>query len=160
MATSRQTKSSAERGESSQAVSDEVAVHEAENLYRTGRNVDLVEFVESIQTPLDVNARVRLQVLSGMAKFDLGNVVAAIVDLRSASEAASSGDLRLQFSATFAQFLRESDFLGPEELIPHLTRLRQLASMVGDRQSLAALHLASREGRGLPRTLHERAPTP
>ena len=142
MAPSRQSKTSVNPKESTKGDPDEVLLHEAESLYRAGRNSDLVKLIDSVPTSLGLTAKVRLKVLGGMAKFDIGDVVASIADLRSATEAAGSGDLKLQFSTTFAQFLRESDFLGPEELIPHLTKLRQLASMVGDRTSLAALHLA------------------
>ena len=50
--------------------------------------------------------------------------------------------LAARFGATFAHFVRESDFLDPIEVIPYLTRLRQLASQVGDVDALASLHLA------------------
>ncbi len=77
-----------------------------------------------------------------MARFDLGDVVGSISELRRASAVSQCAGVQVQFSSTFAHFLRESDFLNSDSLIPHLTNLRQLATRVVDAESSASLHLA------------------
>jgi DNA-binding NtrC family response regulator len=118
------------------------ALETAETLYRTGKSHELVQFIGGLPAGGDLELQVRLQVLSGMAHFDLGQATRAISDLRRASETSLQAGLQTQFSTAFAHFIKESDFLEPNALIPLLTRLRQLASSVGDSESLASLHLA------------------
>ena len=93
-----------------------------------------------------------------MARFDLGDVVGSIADLRDASDCSQTVAAFVQFAAAFAHFLRESDFLRLATAIPHLTQLRQLASRAGDAESLASLHLAVARVEGLSRSLSD-APT-
>jgi hypothetical protein len=84
-----------------------------------------------------------------MARFDLGDVIGSIADLRNASAAAESAGIRFRFAAAFAHFLRESDFLQPSALLPLVAKLRQLAARAGDAESLASLHLAVARVEGL-----------
>jgi DNA-binding NtrC family response regulator len=116
-------------------------VGEAEDLYRTGQNAELIRFVNGLPTADDATSQ-RLLVLRAMAKFDLGDVVDSISDLRTANSSFGSVGASGQFHAAFAHFVREVDFLSPTDAIPHLTRLRQFASQVGDTDSLSSLHLA------------------
>ena len=118
------------------------SVHDAHSLYRSAKNSQLLSFVAGFNLPFGTEASVRLTILKGMARFDLGDVVQSVADLKAAVDEARGLPVGTQFAATFALFLRESDFLGPEQVIPHLTRLRQLASRAGDASSIAALHLA------------------
>ena len=116
-------------------------VGEAQRLYRSGKNSDLLGL--SGGEPLaGSEAAVRLGILRGMARFDLGDVVGSIADLSAAVDESRALPASVQFAATFALFLRESDYVGPDGVIPHVTQLRQLASRAGDAASLAALHLA------------------
>jgi len=117
-------------------------LREAQDLYRSAHNHQLLNFLESASFPAGSENAVRLAILRGMAWFDVGNVVQSIRDLDSSiAESRNLGD-SVQFGASFAQFVRESDFLAAEEVIPRLSRLRQLASQAGDVKSLASLHLA------------------
>src|SRR5688572_31942620 len=59
-------------------------VGEAEDLYRTGQNAELIRFVNGVPTADDATSQ-RLLVLRAMAKFDLGDVVDSISDLRTAN---------------------------------------------------------------------------
>jgi hypothetical protein len=59
-------------------------IGEAEDLYRTGRNAEVVQFVNGVSLSDDATSQ-RLLVLRAMAKFDLGDVVASISDLRAAN---------------------------------------------------------------------------
>ena len=77
-----------------------------------------------------------------MASFDLGDVVGSLQILLAVTEEAKQHQHNLQFEATFALFLRAADFWPSEELLPVLVRLRQLAALAGNAQSLSALHLA------------------
>jgi DNA-binding NtrC family response regulator/tetratricopeptide (TPR) repeat protein len=77
-----------------------------------------------------------------MALFDIGNAIQAIGTLQEAVEVSRRCSSALQFASAFALFVRESDFQAPVEVIPGLTRLRLLASLVGEAHSLTGLHLA------------------
>ena len=129
----------AERAVSDSKVSEEASsvVRDAQALYRAAKNSQLIELIGNGLPPLDKAASVRLRILKGMASFDLGDAVQSISDLTAAVEESRGLAPSAQFTATFALFLRESDFLGPEEIIPRLTQLRQLASLVGDAGSIA-----------------------
>ena len=117
-------------------------VDEIEALYRSGDNVGVLGRLNSDTAGIEPDSALRLKVLGAMAKFDLGNVTDSISDLRQAMSSETGTSLPARFAATFAHFVRESDFLDPIEVIPYLTRLRQLASQVGDVDALASLHLA------------------
>ena len=113
-----------------------------ESFYRSGRLQEVIETVSSVDLArLDPGEHSRVLLLQGMALYDLGDAVGAIHCLRSASEGADV-DPKLAFEIVFALFLRLSDFSDPQELIPRLADLRQLASHVGDVRSLGSLHLA------------------
>ena len=116
-------------------------IRDAEDLYRTGQNRELIQFARSAPK-CDEQTEQRLLVLGAMAKFDVGDVVGSIDDLRRANSFFGNAPPTAQFYAAFAHFVREVDFLGPADAIPHLTRLRQFACRVGDTDSLSSLHLA------------------
>jgi DNA-binding NtrC family response regulator len=78
----------------------------------------------------------------GMALSDLGDALAAISKLTAVVEMSPLGPDDLRFAAAFALFVRKADFQAPEEALPALTQLRQLATSLGDARSLAGLHLA------------------
>jgi DNA-binding NtrC family response regulator len=77
-----------------------------------------------------------------MALFDLGECVQGVSQLLAAENASKTAEADLQFAAAFALFVRQSDFQAPEDALLGLSRLRQLATIAGDAQSLAGLHFA------------------
>jgi len=126
-----------------------VLVREAQELYRAAKNSELLRLVESNRNPTSDEPGVRLRLLEGMARFDLGDVVRSLEVLRIAVDEAKDLEIGTQFAGCFAQFLRRSDFFGPEALITDLTNLRQLAAKAGNTGSMAALHLAVARVEGL-----------
>src|SRR5688572_9412943 len=142
MATRPTGKSSASGGPTSGTSSSD-HLTQAESLYRSGRNTELLASLDgegSQSGPSE--AGVRVSMLRGMALFDIGRIVDSIGVLTAAHKASESCTSSLQFLSAFALFVRKADFEAPDELLPGLTRLRQLASLVGDARSLASLHLA------------------
>ena len=118
-------------------------VAEAESLYRSGRTREAVEYIDDTKlSGCDPDAAVNLLTLRGMSLFDAGNAIRAIATLSDAVEMSRRCSSQRQFATAFALFVRESDFQAPVEVIPGLTRLRQLASLVGEAHSLTGLHLA------------------
>jgi DNA-binding NtrC family response regulator len=83
-----------------------------------------------------------------MALYDLGQVRTGLAILEHADEI-SRHEPRANLEVNFALFLRLSDYCQPKELVTILGRLRQLASQLGDAQSLGALHLAVARLEGL-----------
>ena len=83
----------------------------------------------------------RFAILHGMALFQLGDVCSALDRLRSGVAFSSGGPPELQFSAVLSLFSRESQFQSPDESIPGLSRLRQIATSLGDAVSIGSLHL-------------------
>ena len=51
---------------------------DAQDLYRTAKNRDLLRLLETAPAPSDKETVVKLQTLQGMALFDLGDVVASL----------------------------------------------------------------------------------
>jgi hypothetical protein len=109
----------------------------------------LLRLLEASRGAISGEFRVRLLLLEGMARFDLGDVVHSLQVLAIAVEEAKDFDVQTQFAGRFAQFLRRSDFFEPDALITDLTKLRQLAAKAGDTGSIAALHLAVARVEGL-----------
>ena len=62
--------------------------------------------------------------------------------MRQATEISQYCSKQLQFGSAFALFVREADFQSPDDALPLLSRLRELAALNGDAESLAGLHLA------------------
>ena len=117
-------------------------LEEVEQVYRQGQTVRLLEMTaDGADWGLSPTDSARLLVLRGMAMFDVGDIVGSLAALTEATVRSSSPEQQL-FQATFALLLRASDFYSPEELLPTVSRLRQLAAKIGDAESLASLHLA------------------
>src|SRR6187455_16553 len=111
-------------------------IREVEQLYLQGQTSRLLAITADTTTwALDPSDADRLLVVRGMAMFDVGDVVSSLATLTEASTLGSSDDQQ-RFKATFALLLRASDFSPPEELLPIVSRLRQLAAKVGDAESL------------------------
>src|SRR5215472_13020648 len=124
------------------APSDAVVSH-AESLYKAGRVREALAVCEHNGSPTTtVGSLIRLNILRGVALFDLGECVQGVNQLVEADIASRSSDHALQFAAAFALFVRQADFQAPDEALLPLSRLRQLASVAGDAQSLAGLHFA------------------
>jgi len=117
-------------------------VLDAESLYRAGKLSDVIDSSESANWQLDSDSSIRFLVVRGKALFDAGNVLESIAVLKSALEESRRASAAIQFNVAFTLFVRESDFQSPEEVVPWLVRLRQLACRSGDARSLAGLHLA------------------
>jgi DNA-binding NtrC family response regulator/tetratricopeptide (TPR) repeat protein len=84
---------------------------------------------------------VSVDLLHGMALFELGDANSAIARLTTAVKASEGCPADLQFAATLALFSRESQFLSPEDAVPRLSTVRQLATSIGDAPSIGNLHL-------------------
>jgi DNA-binding NtrC family response regulator/tetratricopeptide (TPR) repeat protein len=107
----------------STTVGDALALSPTEQLFREGRTREVVQLLRVASPSPDPRERSRQATLAGMAMFELGQVIEA------------------RFEATLALFSRESQFQSPEELLPSLSKLRQLASSAGTVTSLGQLHL-------------------
>ena len=117
---------------------------QADNAYRSGCNFRVLDILRNLDSAgLDDNQSVRCRVLRGLAEYDLGDVISSVSTLRSAVAGVKNCSLDVQFQASFSLFVRETDFLAPEQVLPSLSRLRQLAAAAGDARSLAGLHLAA-----------------
>ena len=115
----------------------------ADRQFWAGRTTEVLVSVDSIQpAALDASTGVRLRLLRGMASFELGFATDAIASFREALLLAESCAPTVRFGAALALFSRESQFQSPDEALPSLSRLRQLATMLGDAGSLGHLHLA------------------
>jgi len=118
-------------------------VNRAESLYKAGRTHDALSACdEGIGSALEPGSAIRLGILRGMALFDLGDCVGAVSQLLTTELTSRTAESDLQFAAAFALFVRQSDFQAPEDALLGLSRLRQLATIAGDAQSLAGLHFA------------------
>jgi DNA-binding NtrC family response regulator len=117
-------------------------VQAAQTLYRSARNLDLLRLLETADLEHGSEDSVRISILRGMAWFDVGHVVRSLSELESAVSEARNLAPSIHFAAVFAEFLRSSDFLAADQVIPKLTLLRQLAAQAGDARSLSSLHLA------------------
>jgi transcriptional regulator with PAS, ATPase and Fis domain/tetratricopeptide (TPR) repeat protein len=130
----------------------------AERQYRSGQTVEAIASCDEARNlKLDSESATRVDILHGMALFETGDCVGGIDQLAAAQESARHTHPRLQFAAAFALFIRQADFQSPDDSLIGLSRLRQLATVAGDADSLAGLHfaLARLEGyRGLPASAH------
>jgi DNA-binding NtrC family response regulator len=123
--------------------SADALVNRAESLYRAGRTREaLLACDQTVGSALEHESAVRLGILRGMALFDLGECIQGVSQLLEAENTSRAAEPDLQFAAAFALFVRQSDFQAPEEALLGLSRLRQLATIAGDAQSLAGLHFA------------------
>ncbi len=118
-------------------------------LFRAGRNNEILHCLRDTDfASFDSGTRSQLHVKLGAALYDVGDLTGAISTLRAGLEQARSAPVPLQFAAAFALFNREADVHSPEEVLPALSQLRQLAASLGNSEALGALHLAvaRREG--------------
>ena len=122
---------------------------EAERLYRTGQARDLLDVSASAEHHnIKGIEGTRLAIVRAMAQFDVGDVTTSLQSLGALTLDESNEDAA-RFEACFALFLRTSDFATPDDLLPDLTTLRQLAAKRGQARSLASLHLAVARLEGL-----------
>ena len=111
------------------------------DLFSAGRVRELTNnYQDTLQELTNKVSRVRVLLTVGMGHYELGHVVDSLAVLREAYETARTEGLDLQFQAALALFSRESQFQTPEETLPALSRLRQLASSLGERTSVGGLH--------------------
>jgi DNA-binding NtrC family response regulator len=96
---------------------------------------------EAAKRAENIDAKVKLKTLEGMALFELGDVVEAIRVLGETCDTAIEASSGTEFSAALACFSRQSQFLSPDDALPSLSRLRQLAASNGSAVSLGSLHL-------------------
>ncbi len=124
------------------ALPDEPGLAEAQRLYRDGRVREIVDlFPREAGIEAASGSSPRLRIVLAMARFDLGDVTSSIDGLEAIIRDLPESS-RVRFDARLALFLRSSDFQSPEELLPGLTELRQLAARNGTAKILAGLHLA------------------
>jgi len=113
----------------------------AEALFGLGDTVQVDSLLTAqIAVPKD-EAEIRATIIHGMALFELGEVTRSIERLRQAADAGRHLGQTLEFGTALALFSRESQFQAPNEALPALSRLRQLAALVGDATSIGGLHL-------------------
>jgi hypothetical protein len=130
----------------------------AERQYRSGLTKEAVGTCDEARAAgLDLESAARADILRGMALFETGEPGRGIEQLIAAQESAKHTNPKVQFAAAFALFVRQADFQSPDDSLVGLSRLRQLATVAGDPDSLAGLHfaLARLEGyRGLASSAH------
>ena len=140
--------------------SDPTNAASVETLFRSGKIRQLTRTAASFSDAHpDIESRLRITLATGMALFELGDVVAAIETLRVTLKEATANCPKLEFPAVLALFSRESQFQSPIEALPVLSRLRQLASSIGEPSSLGGLHfvvarLEAQRGHGMNARRH------
>lgn len=121
---------------------DNQAIFEAQSAFEHGNVGSAAEIatkeLERTDNPTDF---ARLTLIKAMAEFEQGSAVGAIKQLRELAALAANLGEEFEFSATLALFARESQFLAPQEAVPTLSRVRQLAARLGNPVALARLHL-------------------
>ena len=130
------------------------------DLLSAGRVRELTKnYQDTPRNLTDKASRVRALLMLGMGHYELGNVSDSLAVLREAYEEATAERLDLQFQVALALFSRESQFQTPEETLPALSRLRQLASSLGERISVGGIALRRCSSGGTSRSLHRRSAT-
>jgi transcriptional regulator with PAS, ATPase and Fis domain len=129
--------------------SPEEAVQQAQEFFRAGRSDAALRCLDG--TDLQVappEVQVRASLTKGSALYDLDNIDAAVAILNVACQQSRDTSVETQFAAALALFTRQCEFQSPEEALPILSELRQLAASSGSPDALSALHLvvARREG--------------
>src|SRR5579862_349308 len=109
-------------------------------LFRTGKMLDVCALAEA-RSNRDSAESVPVAVSHGMALFELGAVCEAVVVLEDATANARTVSPSLECRSMLALFSRASQFQSADEMLPMLSRLRQLVSMVADTSSIGSLHL-------------------
>jgi transcriptional regulator with GAF, ATPase, and Fis domain len=130
-------------------IDPEQAIREAQEFLRSGQSDAALRCLDETDLKAaSAELLVRAHLTRGSALYDLDHVDAAIDVLRVACQQARDAPVDAQFAAAFALFTRQCEFQSPEEALPALSELRQLASSSGSPEALAALHLvvARREG--------------
>ena len=135
---SRPIGSRSKRGRTASAAENGPLVAEAEALFREGRTRAVVEFADT-HPNRDLPSRVLT--VAGMALYELGLVTSSIGKLRAGFAKSGDGSASEQFEAALELFSRESQFLAPDEALPLLSDLRQLATRAAGPRSLGQLHL-------------------
>jgi DNA-binding NtrC family response regulator len=134
------------RGQAGQAEmgpdpSDQFASH-AEELLRSGDPAGAATYsLAHVTSSVSAATRSRLLGVRGMALFEQGIVGEALSCLRDGVAAAETCTRKVHFGSALALFSRESQFQAPDEALPALSRLRQLATLIGEAEPLGALHL-------------------
>jgi transcriptional regulator with PAS, ATPase and Fis domain len=117
-------------------------LREVEALFWSGKTREVGVAVSKINpVGLDATIGAQLAILHGMALFQLGDALVGNEKLREAVALSQNGPRSAHFSAVMALFSRESQFQAPDESLPALSRLRQLAFGLGDAVSMGSLHL-------------------
>jgi DNA-binding NtrC family response regulator/tetratricopeptide (TPR) repeat protein len=125
-------------------------LRDVEALYRAGLCAEVLSNTDdNMLNSLGSSERLQAFLVRGMALFDLGDAVGSLELLEKVVGESRQHRSDLQFTATFALFVRATDFLAPSALLPVLVNLRQLAAQIGDAPSLAGLHLAVARLEGL-----------
>jgi transcriptional regulator with GAF, ATPase, and Fis domain/tetratricopeptide (TPR) repeat protein len=125
-----------------QSENDFSCLETAERLFRLGRPAEIGPYIEQLnRAALSPETVVRLAIVHGTALFELGDAIAAEEQLQRAVDLSVECSSELQFASALSLFSRQSQFLAPEEGLSPLSRLRQLATTVGDATALGNLHL-------------------
>src|SRR5262245_45784565 len=120
----------------------ESVLAKAESLFAAGKTVELDSLLVGNSDEVTPDATgIRTAMLHGMALFEAGDVCRSLDRLRLAVLVSKGSGAESEFSAALALFSRESQFQAPNEALPALSRLRQLAASAGDANSLGGLHL-------------------
>ena len=114
---------------------------DAEALLRSGRIRESIALANSRTADFELELSNDLDSVVGRALFELGEVKDAISVLRRVLTNSQNLSPRAQFTAALNLFSRESQFQSPDEALPLLSTLRQLAPITGEALSLAGLHL-------------------
>src|SRR5438552_13578718 len=102
---------------------------EAELLYKTSRPSEVEALLRNTNLDtLDDESRARLLIVWGLALSDIGDVLLAVEKLQEAADRTVRKPSALHFWAAFNLFVRQADFQSPDESLPALSRLRQLAA--------------------------------
>ena len=117
-------------------------VFEATEVYHRASSTRTLRFVEEAHRSLIPRSQVELRLIAAMALYDSGQITRGLADLAATDEKTLEFDLDLQFRSAFSLFSRSCEFETQQDLMPLLSRLRQIATQKGDGVSLAGLQLA------------------
>jgi len=117
-------------------------VSEVERLFWSGKTREVASLVDATDlSGLDTSAAAQLAMFQGMALFQLGDVCAGNDKLHDAIQLSDNGPVELNSLRSWLYSVGNRSSRLRTSPLPALSRLRQLATSLGDAISIGSLHL-------------------
>lgn len=126
----------------SQQVAPSEAVQAVRLLHDSGKVAAAAKLADQYADSSTSKERPLLLLFKGMAIFETGAARAGIAILKEAVGHSAGTNQEIEFATTLSLFTRESQFQPPADVLPEVGQVRQLAASLGNRNSIAGLHLA------------------